>query len=104
MAYDFESDIEDNFLNVDEHADAVVYTPVYGAPKTINAIVTSEYDAVDLADMASVSSYSLMAFCKTSDLTGTVMGGTIRHNSTDYRIISRADQDGGITMLGLSVE
>lgn len=78
----------------------VTYTPSGGVAKSVYGIFTAPYQAVNPAT-AQVESTDPQCVCRTSDLTGTVRGGTIVRGGTTYNILSAQPDGEGMTNLVL---
>jgi hypothetical protein len=102
---DFEADIDGNWLDLNGFAESVAYTPLYGTEKTISILLMREYEPSDLSDLARAGAYTILAYAKTSALTGKIRGGLIvdsagaRHYIKEVQLLN-----GGITMLEMSFD
>lgn len=77
----------------------VVYTPSAGAPVTIKAIFEADREVIEVINGIQTIGYKPFAECRTSDLTGTIRGGTIVVNSTTYTIREVTPDGTGMTDL-----
>ena len=96
----FESE-GDRLALLTELGDEVTYTPSGGAAKTIYSFVDKEMIS-ELVGDAQVIGFIPDALCRTFDLTGTVLAGTLVHDGTTYTI--REDLPDGTGMTFLSLE
>lgn len=97
----FESDT-DRLNLLTELGDPVTYTPSGGSPATIYGTVDDEETVEPMGDAAVIGSIPAIK-CRTSDLTGTVKGGTILHDGTTYNITEVLPDRTGMTDLSLEV-
>ncbi len=77
----------------------VVYTPNGGAAVTIKAIFEADRETSEVIGGVEAVGYKPVAECRTSDLIGTVRGGTIVVNSDTYTIRTVLPDGTGMTDL-----
>lgn len=95
----------DEFFNVNEFADAAIYTPAFiapaiAAPVTIKVIINKEYDA-----MSGVGGFRYYAQAKTADVAAAKSGETLVIDSVTYKIKEPPHyNDDGISEIELSID
>ena len=79
---------------------SALYTPLSGSQKPVTVLFDNDYKAMDL-NTGAIMSLGPVAFCKTSDLTGTIQGGTLYIGATTYTIAAIEPDGTGMTLLRL---
>ena len=96
------------FVSANDFGVSATYTPSGGAAATLSVIFDKTYfEDQALAGitghqpiaLAGIAGHQPMALARTSDLTGTIVGGTLVVSSVTYTIVNAEDDGTGFTPL-----
>ena len=95
------ADLNDIFLNPDEFASAITYTPTGGSAKTIYGIFDADYSEFSPLD-GEVATSEPSVLCKTSDVAAIKTNEPVVIDGVTYRINGPGEPDGtGLTRVRL---
>jgi len=97
---EIESDI-DTFVDTDDFAVSVTYTPNGGDPSTISGIFDNETEAFN-TQTGEIEAGGPQILVKDSDVSGVAKGDTIVKDSTTYYVRGIEPDGTGMTILKLS--
>ena len=81
---------------------AAVYTPSGGVAVSIAGVFDAPFEAAgDALGAVGVSSSRPQWMCRTADLTGTIVGGTLAFGGTTYTIVEHEPDGTGMSVLFL---
>lgn len=94
----------DDVLDTAAFSQEAVWVPVVGGPKTIKAILDTEYSAPEGVGIVGVSDAAPVALCKASDVSDAKRGDSLSVGEVDYTVTEVMPHGDGFTTLRLSRE
>lgn len=95
------ADLDDVFLNPDDFASAITYTPMGGAPTTIYGIFDADYSAFSPFD-GDIATSEPSVLCKTPDVAAIKTNEPMVIDGVTYRVNGPGEPDGtGLTRVRL---